>query len=50
MTWLVMMVYLLVGLGVFCGAREEGVGMWRAAGVAVLWPVFALVGIGRKIY
>lgn len=49
MFWLWMTVYLLVGLGVFCGGRDDGASAWRAGWVAVMWPVYLLMRLGRAL-
>lgn len=47
MIWLI--IYLLVGLGVFVGGRESGASVWLAGSVAVTWPLVALYRVGRAV-
>lgn len=49
MVWVFIAVYLLVGLGAFVGGRDAGESAWRAGWIAVTWPVYLLVGLGRAM-
>lgn len=41
--------YVLVGIGVFVGRRDAHDGWLKALAAALLWPVLALIGLGRHI-
>ena len=45
----VLLVYLIVGLGVFLGRRDAGDGAVKAMGIAVAWPVLGMIALGRNI-
>lgn len=49
MTALLVVAYVLVGIGVCSGRRQVGDGWAKSLAVAVAWPVLALVAVGRNI-